>query len=116
MNGKRYPTQKEINELYEYNSETGNKIYVTCMLPMPLMLNINNLNQIIELVSQQAETLSQLEYPDNNMEDVDTLRAIFKQEYTHFKLGNYIKTNELETIKARVDLKYHVSKKNTEEQ
>lgn len=107
-----------ITDIYntEYNSETGNKIYVTCMLPMPLMLNINNLNQIIELVSQQAETLSQLEYPDNNMEDVDTLRAIFKQEYTHFKLGNYIKTNELETIKARVDLKYHVSKKNTEEQ
>lgn len=27
MNGKRYPTQKEINELYEYNSETGLFIY-----------------------------------------------------------------------------------------
>ena len=98
------------------NNTINNKVLVTCMLPMPLMLNINNLNQIIELVSQQAETLAQLEYPDNNEEDVDTKRAIFKQEYTHFKLGNYIKTNEIETIKARVDLKYHTSKKNTEEQ
>ena len=98
------------------NNTINNKVLVTCMLPMPLMLNINNLNQIIELVSQQAETLAQLEYPDNNEEDVDTKRAIFKQEYTHFKLGNYIKTNEIEVIKARVDLKYHVSKKNTEEQ
>lgn len=98
------------------NNTINNKVLVTCMLPMPLMLNINNLNQIIELVSQQAETLAQLEYPDNNEEDVDTKRAIFKQEYTHFKLGNYIKTNEIEVIKARVDLKYNVSKKNTEEQ
>ena len=98
------------------NNTINNKVIVTCMLPMPLMLNINNLNQIIELVSQQAETLAQLEYPDNNEEDVDTKRAIFKQEYTHFKLGNYIKTNEIDIIKARVDLKYHVSKKNTEEQ
>ena len=96
-----------------YNTERDsldNKVVVRCMLPAPLMLNINNLNQILDLINNQAELMSQFQYPDNNEEDVDTKRAIFKQEYVQYKLGNYIKINELEAIKARADLKYQQQK------
>ena len=95
-----------ITDIYNTEKETTNKLQITCMLPTPLMLNINNLNQILDLLNQQAELLSQFEYPDNNEEDVDTKRALFKQEYVHYKMGNYLKLNELEVIKARADLKY----------
>ena len=76
-----------------YNTERDsldNKVVVRCMLPAPLMLNINNLNQILDLINNQAELMSQFQYPDNNEEDVDTKRAIFKQEYVQYKLGNLI--------------------------
>lgn len=55
-----------------YNTEyekNNNAITIKCVLPAPLMLNINNLNQIIDLISQQADTLATIEYPDTNDED-----------------------------------------------
>ena len=102
-----------ITDIYNTEKENVNKLQIACMLPTPLMLNINNLNQILDLLNQQAELLSQFEYPDNNEEDVDTKRALFKQEYVHYKMGNYLKLNELEVIKARADFKY-LKNKNTD--
>lgn len=100
-----------VTDIYNAERENiGNKVLISCMLPAPLMLNINNLNQILDLLNQQAELISQFEYPDNNEEDVDTKRAIFKQEYVHYKMGNYLKLNELESIKHRAELKYEKKK------
>ena len=100
-----------VTDIYNAERENiGNKVLISCMLPAPLMLNINNLNQILDLLNQQAELISQFEYPDNNEQDVDTKRAIFKQEYVHYKMGNYLKLNELESIKHRAELKYEKKK------
>ena len=100
-----------VTDIYNTErEETVNKVLIKCMLPAPLMLNINNLNQILDLLNQQADLISQFEYPDNNEEDVDTKRAIFKQEYVHFKMGNYLKLNEIEAVKAKAELKYQKQK------
>lgn len=102
-----------------YNTEKEEKVaktIVNCMLPAPLMLNINNLNQIMDLLNQQAELISQFEYPDNNEEDVDTKRAIFKQEYIHFKMGNYLKLNEIKIIKNKAELEYQKQKQNQDQE
>lgn len=101
-----------VTDIFNTERENDvNKTTIQCILPAPLMLNINNLNQILDLLNNQADLISQFEYPDNNEEDVDTKRAIFKREYVHYKMGNYLKLNEINTIKARSELKYHKQQK-----
>ena len=106
-----------VTDIYntEYREDTNNKIFVRCVLPAPIMLNMNNLNQVLDLLNQQATTLSEIEYPNNNEEDVDTKRSIFKKNYIHFKLGNYIKQNELDMIKSRTDIEYQKEKSSQEQ-
>lgn len=91
-----------------YNSEVNSDspIDVACVLPSPLMLNINNLNQIMDLVNNQAQTLAQIEYSDNNDQDIEAKRAIFIRNYIHAKLGGYLKQNEIDNIKNISDLEF----------
>jgi len=96
-----------------YNTEyekNNNAITIKCVLPAPLMLNINNLNQIIDLISQQADTLATIEYPDTNDEDNESKKAFFKKEYVHYKLGSYIKQNEIDMIKAKAEFEFNKNK------
>jgi len=96
-----------------YNTEyekNNNAITIKCVLPAPLMLNINNLNQIIDLISQQADTLAAIEYPDTNDEDNESKKAFFKKEYVHYKLGSYIKQNEIDMIKAKAEFEFNKNK------
>ena len=66
-----------MTDIYNTEYEPESRIMVKGVLPSPIMLNVNNLNQIMELINSQAQQLAQLEYPDNNEEDIDTKRAIF---------------------------------------
>lgn len=95
-----------------YNAEVEPEAHVTInsILPAPIMLNVNNLNQIMDLINNQSELLAGLAYPDNSGEDIDIRRSIFKQEYIYSKMGSYLKINELEGIKTRADLKYTIEK------
>ena len=101
-----------------YNSEHPDEdnISINCVLPSPLMLNVNNLNQIMDLVNQQADVLSQLEYYDDNDPDINTKRAIFKKNYIHYKLGGYIKQNEIDNIKTVSELEFAKTKQAQDEQ
>lgn len=101
-----------MTDIYNTEYEPESRVQVKCVLPSPIMLNVNNLNQILDLVNNQAEALSQLEYPDNNAEDIETKRAIFKQLYVHQKLGSYLKQNEIELIKHKADIEYMKQKQN----
>lgn len=98
----------------EYPDESG--IIVRCVLPSPIMLNINNLNQIIDLINTQAQNLSNIEYPNNEEENIELKRGLFIKNYVHYKLGNYLKQNELDIIKAKADLEYQSIRRNDTEQ
>lgn len=94
-----------------YNTEYQQNIRVDCVLPAPLMLNVNNLSQILELIQRQAEMLSQIKYFDSNDEGTEAKQKLFIKNYTMYKLGSYIKQNELELIEAQVELEYETTKK-----
>ena len=111
-------TEKDLGEIAtiiyncEYNSEgKENPIKINCVLPSPITLNINNLNQILEIVNQQADAFSQLEYPDENDENITLKRNIYKQKYVKYKLGTYVKQNELDIIKAQADFDFNMQQK-----
>ena len=111
-------TEKDLGEIAtiiyncEYNSEgKENPIKINCVLPSPITLNINNLNQIMEIVNQQADAFSQLEYPDENDENITLKRNIYKQKYVKYKLGTYVKQNELDIIKAQADFDFNMQQK-----
>lgn len=104
-----------VTDIYNTEYETDNNVIVRCVLPAPIMLNINNLNQIIELLNNQAQTLSQIAFPNPNEEDIDTKRAIWAKNYVFHKIGNYLKQNELQLITDKTNLEYRVDKPKTEE-
>ena len=91
-----------------YNSEYPSNTYeyIKCILPSPILLNLNNLNQIIDMVNQQAENISQLQYPDTTDENNEIKKAIFKKNYVMYKLGGYIKQNEIELIKDMTEMEF----------
>ena len=85
-------------------------------LSSPITLTINNLSQLIEIISQQADQFSQLEYPDDNDENVNLKRNIYKQKYIKYKLGTYVKQNELEIIKSQADFDFNLQQKPREDE
>lgn len=100
-----------------YNSEYPSNIYeqVKCVLPSPILLNLNNLNQIIDTVTQQADNISQLMYPDTSDEGADVKRGLFKKNYVLYKLGGYLKQNEIDLIKDQSEMEFTKLKKNNDE-
>lgn len=95
-----------MSTIYNAENNTETPVTVNCILPTPLMLNINNLNQIMDLVSQQADAISGFLYTDPNDQDADQKKAIFKKNYIHYKLGAYLKQNEIDNIKTISDLEF----------
>ena len=96
-----------------YNTEQQNdadKVTVKCVLPSPIMFNVNNLNQILELVTQQAQAMADLVYADTNDQDVEIKKNIYKKHYVQFKLGTYLKQNELDIIKTKSDMEFEQMK------
>lgn len=89
-----------------YNTETQSNITVICTLPAPLMLNMNNLSQILEIIQRQAETLAQIIYTDTNDQGLEAKQKLFIKNYVTYKLGSYIKKDELDIIKTKTDLEY----------
>lgn len=102
-----------------YNTEHQNdtdKIIVKCVLPSPIMFNVNNLNQILDLVNQQAQVMADLMYPDTNDQDADIKKGIYRKNYVNFKLGTYLKQNELDIIKTKTDMEFTMTKKTEDEE
>lgn len=102
-----------------YNTEHNNdteKIIVKCVLPSPIMFNFNNLNQILDLINQQAQMMAELEYTDTNDQDIEIKRSIYKKNYVRFKLGTYLKQNELDIIKTKSDMEFESSKSSIDEE
>ncbi len=95
-----------MSTIYNAENETESSVTVNCILPAPLMLNINNLNQIMQLVQDQAQAIADLEYTDTNDQSIDLKKAIFKKNYVHYKLGAYLKQNEIDNIKTISDLEF----------
>lgn len=102
-----------INMIYqvEYQDTTCD---VKCVLPTPMALTINNISQILQTVTDQANTLSMLEYSDSEP-DVTLKRQLFSKNYVRMKLGYYLKLHEIDLIKDKVRLDMSKQKKESEE-
>lgn len=85
-----------------YNYEYGTNIKITCKLPAPLFLQMNNINQILENARSYAQTIGELEYADQQETDEGREeQAIFVKNLTRHNLATYIKLDEIDAIKAR---------------
>ena len=104
-----------MTSIYNTEHPSDNPIVINCVLPSPITLNFNNLNQIIDMVTQQAQNLSNVEYPDETDPDIQIKRNMFIKNYIHFKLGTYLKQNELEIIKNKTDIEFAKKEKPDEQ-
>ena len=85
-----------------YNYEYNTNIKITCKLPAPLFLQMNNINQILDNAKNYAQTIADLEYADvQDSEEGRQEMAIFTKNLTRHNLSTYIKLDEIDAIKQR---------------
>ena len=98
-----------------YNYEYGTNIKITCKLPAPLFLQMNNLNQILTNVIDYSNNIGNLEYADvENDEEGAMEKAIFIKNLTRHNLSTYIKLDEIDAIKQRSKLECQSKIKKTD--
>ena len=102
-----------INVIYrvEYQDESCD---IKCVLPTPMALTVNNMSQILNSVTEQANILASMEYSDED-KDVTLKRQIYVKNYVRLKLGGYLKENELELVRDKVRLEMAMQEKQPEE-
>ena len=85
-----------------YNYEYNTNIKITCKLPAPLFLQMNNINQILDNARNYAQTIADLEYADvQDSEEGRQEMAVFTKNLTRHNLSTYIKLDEIDAIKQR---------------
>lgn len=89
-----------------YSAEYGESIYIKCVLPQPLFLSITNLNNILETVRSNVETIANYEYDNENDEDNNAKKALFMKYMMKERLSTYVKEEEVDNIKRQVDFEY----------
>lgn len=88
-----------------YNYEYGTNIKITCKLPAPLFLQMNNINQILDNAKNYATIIGELEYAsEQETEEGRQEMNIFIKNLTRHNLSTYIKLGEIDTIKQRSKL------------
>lgn len=92
-----------FTKIYNVENDEDSYVLVRCILPSPLLLNMSNLTQILSQVNEQAQTLAQMEYTDDD-EDSNKKRQLFIKHYVKLKLGSYLKQNELDIVRNNVEL------------
>lgn len=102
-----------FTKIYNVENDDDNYLLIRCVLPSPLLLNMSNLTQILQQVNEQAQTLAQMEYTDDDA-DSNKKRQLFIKHYVKLKLGSYLKQNELEMVKNNVELEIASSNNNTD--
>lgn len=98
-----------------YNYEYDTNVTITCKLPAPIFLQMNNINQIIQSASEYASQMAEMEYGDDMSDDAEQLKALFKKNLFRFNLSSYIKIDEIDMIKEQSKLELEMKKKKTEE-
>lgn len=97
-----------------YNYEYGTNIKINCKLPAPLFLQMNNLTQILQNVSDMARLIGEMEYSHDQSEESQKEQALFVKNYTKHNLSTYIKIDEIEMIKERSRLEMQEMLKKTD--
>ena len=72
---------------------------------------MNNINQIIQTATDYATQLSEMEYPPDNSEETEQLKALFKKNLFRYNLSSYIKIDEIDMIKEQSKLELEMQKK-----
>lgn len=109
--------EEQLSEFFTclYNYEYDTQIQITCKLPAPIFLQMNNINQILQTNVEYAESISQLEFEQDQSDEGNTKRAIFKKNLVRHNLASYIKINEIDQIKKKSELEFESIKKKTDE-
>ena len=99
-----------------YNYEYGTNIKITCKLPAPLFLQMNNINQILDNAKNYATTIGELEYASEQETEQGRLEMnVFIKNLTRHNLSTYIKLDEIDAIKQRSHLEVVSKPKKSEE-
>lgn len=98
-----------------YNYEYDTNITITCSLPAPIFLQLNNINQIIQSATEYATQLSEMEYGDDTSEDAEQLKALFRKNLFRYNLSSYIKIDQIDKIKEQSKLELEMKKKKEDE-
>lgn len=93
-----------------YNSEYEESVVIKCTLPQPLFLNMQNLNNIIENVRSNVETIANYEYDDDQSEENTTKKAMFIKHLMRQRLSTYVKSDEIQNAKTMVDFEFNKRK------
>lgn len=94
-----------------YNYEYDTNINITCSLPAPIFLQLNNINQIIQSATEYATQLSEMEFSDETSEEVEQLKALFKKNLFRYNLSSYIKIDQIDKIKEQSKLELELKRK-----
>ena len=92
-----------MTTIYNVENDDDSFVPIHCVLPSPLLLNMSNLTQILSTVNEQANTLAAIEYADDEP-DSNLKRQLFVKHYVKFKLGVYLKQNELDIVRNNVEM------------
>ena len=110
--------EEQLSDLFTclYNYEYDTKIKITCKLPAPIFLQMNNIIQILQTNMDYAENISQLEYESDQTDEGNIKRLIFKRNMVKHNLSSYLKLDEIEQIKKRSELEFEETKTNQNEE
>lgn len=98
VNTRQGDTQEIFSKIYTkiYNYEFGEKnSYIEIILPPPIYLTLQNNQQLIDSITQQAEKIIELELSDES----DDVKNEFKKIYTRSCLSSYMDFNSIERYK-----------------
>lgn len=93
-----------------YAAEYGEKVYIKCVLPQPLFLSITNLNNILETVRANTETIANYEYDNENDQANNEKKAIFMKLMMKQRLSTYVKADEIDNLKRQTEFEYNKRK------
>ena len=99
---------KLISVLYEI--EYGEKLDLKVMLPAPIFINATNISNILNSITQNAQTIAESEYGDDQSEEGQALKALFIKIYIRGELGTYLRVDKLEQYRKMAELEYERAK------
>ena len=97
-----------------YNSEYGENISISCSLPMPLFLQMTNINQMLQNAKEYVQAIADYEYEAENANDnnADAKKAIFIRNMMRKRLTAYLKLDEIEDMKIEAEMEFNRKKPN----
>ena len=106
-----------IQKLYDSEFPSDNedennlKTHIVCQLPTPAYLDQMAVSEVFRVTNDYSTGLAEVEYPDDNDEDIQLKRKLFIRMHNKAIMGNQIDSELIENIIKQVDMKVQTYKK-----